>query len=341
MKKLNHILTLCLAMIALASCEHKELCYIHDQHAKKYQADIKATYEQEWQYTYKGATDWKANWPSYMTMDYDDLRPEIPAGLRVVSYDEASRQNITNLPAHGGILSLSEGLYSLLFYNNDTEYIVFDEMASFASARATTRSRSRNTYLGNTYSKAENENTVNPPDMLYGNYRDGYRAEKSAVAPELAITMHPLVFTYVIRYEFSKGFQYVSLARGALAGMAESVYLNSGRTSEELATILYDCTLESFGTQAVVNSFGVPNYPNENYSRAEQTFALNLEVKLKNGNMKTFEFDVTDQVKAQPHGGVIVVKDLVVTDEEGKAGGSGFQVSINGWGEYEDIVLPL
>ena len=44
---------------------------------------------------------------------------------------------------------------------------------------------------------------------------------------------------------------------------------------------------------------------------------------------------------AQPEGGVIVVKDIEITDEEGQAGGSGFDVTVDGWGEFEDIELPL
>ena len=127
------------------------------------------------------------------------------------------------------------------------------------------------------------------------------------------------------------------------SGMAESVYLNSGHTSEEEATVLFDCTMEDFGPQALVRSFGVPDFPNEHYNtaRAERRYALNLEVRLKNGNMKSFDFDVTDQVKAQPQGGVIVVKDIEIPDKEGMEGGSGFDVDIEDWGEYEDIELPL
>lgn len=343
MKRNLNILTLSLVLATMASCEHKDLCYNHEEHAPEAKLNIAAVYEQEWQYTYTGSTDWESQWSEYFPMTYEDLRPGIPSGLRVMSYHATGKEQLNNLPPAGGQILLREGENDLLFYNNDTEFIVFDAMASYASARATTRSRSRNTYLGNSFydSKATEENTVNAPDMLYGNYREDYYVERTSNPPTLEITMHPLVFTYVVRYEFSQGLKYVALARGALAGMAEAVYLNSGQTSPEAATILYDCTVEEFGAQAIVNSFGVPNYPNDNYSRVDGSFALNLEVMLKNGKMKTFEFDVTDQVKAQPHGGVIIVKDLIVTDEEGKEGGSGFNIAVDGWGEYEDIQLPF
>ena len=50
---------------------------------------------------------------------------------------------------------------------------------------------------------------------------------------------------------------------------------------------------------------------------------------------------MTDQVAAQPQGGVIEVDGIEITDEEGMEGGSGFDVDIDDWGEYEDIELPL
>lgn len=275
-------------------------------------------------------------------MEYDALRPGTPEGLRVQIYNEDGSNSVVNVAPEGDIVQMSPGEHSLLLYNNDTEYIVFDDMQSYSRARATTRTRSRSSYMGNSYMEDNDENTVNAPDMLYGNYMESYTAERKTETDLLPVTMHPLVFTYLVRYEFSHGLEYVALARGALSGMAEAVWLNSGRTSEESATVLYDCTLQDFGAQASVRSFGIPDYPNEHYTtRAGGQYGLNLEVRLKNGDIKTFDFDVTEQVAAQPQGGVIVVSGIEISDEEGQKGGSGFEVDVNDWGEYEDVELPL
>lgn len=155
--------------------------------------------------------------------------------------------------------------------------------------------------------------------------------------------MHPLVFKYLVRYEFSKGLEYVGLVRGALSGMAAAVYMHSGQTSKEAATLLYDCTLKEWGAQAIIRTFGVPDWPNALYqpTRGQRSYALNLEVRLKNGKIKNFDFDVTDQIEKQPQGGVIIVKGLEISDEDGWQGGSGFDVKIDGWGEFKDIVIPL
>lgn len=347
MKRLTMLKT-CLPLLAgmlMLSCEHKELCFDHDVHAPRTVVCIEAQYEQEWQYPWQGGTDW-ATFPTWQTsfgMTYDTLRPAIPEGLRVQVYNADRSEEIINLPPEGGIAHLRPGEHALLFYNNDTEYIVFDQMQSYASAKATTRSRSRSSYRGNAFMDSDTpEYTVNPPDMLYGSYMSSYLAERRVEADVLPVMMHPLVFTYLVRYEFSHGLEYVALARGALAGMARAVWLNSGQTSADEATVLYDCTVEPFGTQALVRSFGVPDFPNSHYgTRSTRRYGLNLEVRLKNGKVKSFCFDVTDQVAAQPQGGVITVRGIEISDEEGRESGSGFEIDIEDWGDYEDIELPL
>ena len=345
MSRNNKYIPLLAGMLALFSaCEHKELCFDHDPHAPKSDIRIEAAYEQEWQYTYEGGIDWKnySDWTEAFGREYDSLRPDIPGGLRVQVYNTDASADVVNIPAEGGIVPMRPGEHSLLFYNNDTEYIVFDDMQSYASAKATTRSRARSTYLGSAYTEESEENTVNTPDMLYGHYREQYTARRNTEEQVLPVTMHPLVFTYLVRYEFSHGLEYVAMARGALAGMAKAVWLNSGRTSEEPATLLYDCTLQETGAEALVHSFGIPDFPNEHYvARNVRSYGLNLEVMLKNGKIKTFDFDVTDQVAVQPQGGVIVVKGIEISDEEGMEGSSGFDVIVADWGDYEDIDLPL
>lgn len=337
---------LCGGLCLAASCEHKELYPAAP--ASPTGAQVTATYSREWQQPGENGFDWQnyGSWADSLGMEYESLRPGIPEGLRATVYNSDSTSESTNLAPEGGLVRMSPGLHSLLLYNNDTEYIVFSNMRRFASAMATTRTRTRSSYI-DSRGAGSDEHTVAQPDMLYGNYVEQFAATRGTATP-LTATMHPLVFTYLIRYEFSHGIEYVALARGALAGMAEGVMLGSGRTSKEAATVLFDATVSSFGVQATVRSFGTPDRPNPAYttnslaSKAAQRCGLNLEVRLKNGKIKSFDFDVTDQVAAQPKGGVIIVRGLEVTREEGKqTGGSAFDVKVVNWGEYRDIDLPL
>ena len=224
----GHMGILCLLLCT--GCR-KDLCYDHDQHGTSVKVDAQFSWEQEWERPYDH--NWKQEWKSEWKGSYDELRPEVAGGVRLVTYQEVARSGESNIPATGGRLPLPEGMASLLFYNNDTEYIVFNDLTAVATASATTRTVSR----GNFQKPHASERTMNQPDMLYGNYEENYETERTLEPVKLPVRMKPLVYTYLIRYEFKKGLQYVALARGALAGMAESVYLKDGHTGDELSLI--------------------------------------------------------------------------------------------------------
>lgn len=336
-------LLLCLLIMLLTTACRKELCYEHEEHAMRVRLDIKADWETIWERDY--GCNWSSCWNSDWGCNYDDLCPVPATGIRSLVYNsDGSVYDERNFLANGGRLYLAEDTYSFLFYNNDTEYIVYDGLGKIATAVATTRSLTRNTFTA----LHQSERTVSPPDMLYGHFVEQFEGQLSDKAHEYSIVMKPLVYTYLIRYEFNAGLQYVGLARGALAGMAKSVYLHDGHTGSEPATLLYDCTIEEYGAEARVMTFGIPNHPDEFYNRGEeqkkQHYTLNLEVRLTNGDFKNFYFDVTDQIVTQPRGGVIVVSGLEVTDDEGKqpeSEGGGFDIGLEGWGDAIDVPLPL
>lgn len=340
MRRLTKILAL-LTLVVLSACEHKDLCYTHSEHAHKYHINIVADYRYDWEECY-GGPDWKAMWPAGY-MDYDALRPTKPDGIRIVNHNDEGLSDKHNVGADGGVVTLFEGYNDVLFYNNDTEYIMFSNTDNVASTRATTRTMSRSTYVGGEYAN-KNEETMTPPDMLYANFYEDLYVEKLEDPVDVTVTLQPLVYTYKIRYEFDKGLEYVSMARGALSGMARSVLLYNGNTSEEAATLLYEAEVTDYGVRAVVNSFGIPGYPHGNYpTRGDGSakHSLNLEIQLRNGSMITMDFDVTDQVQAQPHGGVIVVGGIEIEEEDGTQGSGAFDVEVNDWGPYEDIDLQL
>lgn len=341
MNKIYKIAIYIAGMFVAISCNHKDLCYDHRDHAHRYHIKVIADYRYDWEERCKDeGVDWKKVWPKDY-IPYDELRPGKPTGLRVVNYDEAGVSNIHNIGADGGVVNLYAGYNDILFYNNDTEYIIFSRHDNGATTRATTRTRTRASYISSEFAN-EGEETVNAPDMLYANYCKGYWAEKLARPAEFKVTLQPLVYKYKVRYEFKSGLKYVAMARGALSGMAKYVLMNTGETSDTPATILYDAELTDYGVRAVVTSFGIPGYPNNNYmTRTTNKHALNLEVMLRNGKTLNFNFDVTDQVAAQPHGGVIVVKDIVIEEDVGSQGSGAFDVTVDDWGDYNDIELPL
>lgn len=336
------------AAAVLTACDHKELCLDHWEHALGYDVMVEAQYDRQWEYRYGDGPQWQQQWPADYTYTYDQLRPATPEGLRATVYfPEGNTSRTYNLrPEGGGPLRLSEGRHDVIFYNNDTEYILFSQLNNFAEASATTRTRTRSTYFGSPYLRQEiagEEHTVGEPDMLYGHFSRELEVPKQEEPSVYRVTMRPLVFTYYIRMEFTHGLEYVALCRGALSGMAAGVYLSDGHTSDERATVLFDTDLRTpWGYDAPVRTFGVPGFPwGDDYTRAPQHYGLNIEVRLRNGRILSYDCDVTDQIARQPHGGVITVGGLSVSDEDGRQNSGSFIVDVTDWGEWQDVYLPM
>lgn len=104
----------------------KDLCYDHELHSASVKTVVAADWEQEWERTYD--FDWEQNWNVLWGREYDELCPDIAEGIRALVYSDGGGFSENNLPADGGRLPMKEGVYSLLFYNNDTEYILFNDL---------------------------------------------------------------------------------------------------------------------------------------------------------------------------------------------------------------------
>ena len=81
MKRL--ILISAIIALVLPSCQHKDLCMHHREHAHKFHMNIVADYRYDWEENY-GYTDWVAQWPENY-IPYDELRPGKPSGIRVIN----------------------------------------------------------------------------------------------------------------------------------------------------------------------------------------------------------------------------------------------------------------
>lgn len=334
----NIIIHLLILLPLLASCR-QELCYDHFP-----AVDVALSWEREWERDYGmlHSENWDKDYYGY---DYESLRPEVPGAITMLRTNDEGISTESYLTPSGGevIVELSDK-FSFLIYNNDTEYIVLSDIASLTNARATTTSRTRGS-ISFLEAKHPGTRSMNPPDAFYASYLDNVDKVNVHEMRHLPVKMQPLVYTYLVRYEFDNGLEYVELARGALAGMAESVYLHSGRTSDESAILLYDCELTSYGCEAKVGSFGIPGFPDEYYGKkspreADHPYTLNLEILLKNGNVLEYNFDVSDQIAKQPRGGVITVSGISIKKEDAQYA-AGFDVDLNDWGKHEDIELPV
>ncbi|MDE6556892.1 MAG: DUF5119 domain-containing protein, partial [Duncaniella sp.] len=247
----------------LTSCRD-ELCYNHFP-----SLNIDLSWEHEWERDH--GMNHQANWDAdFYGFDYHSLRPSKPEWINLVRFSPDGTRSETYLREDNGdiVVDQEEG-QSLLLYNGDTEYLVIEDIASLSDARATPTGRSRASI---SYVMAQHPglSTTNPPDVLYAAFQDNLPLVGTHQKVSLPIKLQPLVFTYLIRYEFEYGLQYIRQARGALGGMALSVYLRDGHTSDEATIVLFDCSLENYGCEARMRSFGVPGFPDDYYGRGDE-----------------------------------------------------------------------
>ena len=46
-------------------------------------------------------------------------------------------------------------------------------------------------------------------------------------------------------------------------------------------------------------------------------------------------------MRAQPRGGILLVEDIVVSDEDGTEGSGSFDVDVDDWGDEIEVPLPI
>lgn len=330
-----------LVMLALCASCRQELCYDH------YPAvDLHFDWELEWERNY--GMNHYGNWDAALhRYEYDDLRPTMPEWIKMVKYyDDGNREEHFFTPEGKKFEVAADDHCSMLFYNGDTEYIILSDVASLHDVIATATTRTRaGSYLQDMKDKYQGSRTTNTPDVIYAAYIDDAPVAQIHEVMPLTVRMQPLVFTYLISFEFDRGLEHVALARGALGGMAEGVYLRTGVTTDRPSIILFDCSVHSDGCRSLVRSFGIPNFPDSYFGRKANGFdypiTLNLELKLKSGKTVEFNYDVSDQIQNQPRGGVIKISGIEVEDDDIPDSSSGFQVDVSDWGDTEEHDLTI
>lgn len=340
-----YILAIALVMSVICVSCRQELCYDHYP-----SMDITFSWEQEWERDY--GMNHYATWdPRRHRYEYEELRPDVPEWVKMVRYFDGDRLSENFSSPDGKRLEVDEeDDFSLLFYNGDTEYIILSDMASLNDVRATATTRTRS---GSSLQAMQElyhvTRTTNSPDVIYSAYMEHVSGFKSHEVKPMPVKMQPLVFTYLVTFEFEQGIEHVSLARGALGGMADGVYLRTGVTTDETSIILFDCTIHEDACRCQVRSFGIPGFPDSYFGRGapsymQRPYTLKLELKLKSGKSVEFDYDISDQIKNQPRGGVIKVGGIRVEDDEGPGAtqSGGFSVDVSGWNDdIEEIDLPI
>ena len=267
------------------------------------------------------------------------------------------------------------GYYDMLFYSNidsedGTQVLVIKESGDSVIATTTgTRGLSRNILNA---SRGEGDaplGMLNQPEIFYGAYSENvyispdlkdyeYDPVENVYIKHLEAELRPLVYIYLVQFILTnnedgriKGIN----GNAAISSMASATSVNTGHTSSTPTLVYFNTRMKEninvegklcdvFGGK--LTTFGLCD--NEPYTRSGSSYAgtrsnLNnivyYDLVWNNNQVKTYQADVTSQMQAQAHGGVITVWidcSKLTPPEGGDDSGSG-SLFIPTLEDYDDV----
>lgn len=266
------------------------------------------------------------------------------------------------------------GYYDLLLWSNidsptQTQVVVIDESnpddvrATTTATRGILRDSGEKSVAG----------IYNHPEIFYSAYerdiyisRDKsdytyYDEENNVYVKEIKATLTPLVYIYMVQIILHNNIGRVTGVTGdaALSGLASSTSVNTGHTGNRPSTIYFPTrfkpaiTVDGEAVDIVggkLTTFGLCDMEGWSAgSRAEYSGSrtdvdnrLYFTLSFSNGESKTYNVLVTDQLRAQSHGGIITVHvdvDHIEIPGSGEGGrGDLFVPNIN---DYDNVDFDI
>lgn len=322
---------------------------------------------------------WQVNWETLWEYAWDvrtlgPLGYEEPQSMRLHSYgldeqDKPITHQSYNFLGRTGRLQVYAGFYNFLFFNNDSESILFSAASEFSDIEAYTRVISKGLQMSDivrtlrqkSETKADSgfdpsdDEVVLAPDGLFSlferqvwisdniedyDYIDGHYVFR------VKGSLHPASFIYLIQITLvnNNGRVVGSAGGAAITGMTGRTNLNTGETSDVTVSVPFEVHInrqanpDMLGARVV--TLGIPGcnpYDAESVAAApEVPHYLVLSVAYSNGSYRNIRVDITEQVRALPTGGVIPLTldvDDFPPDPEPGPGGGGFNALVKGWEE--------
>lgn len=334
---LYNILLAIAAALTLTSCHHKNLCYDHP-HTRTLRLEF----------------DWR---------DAPDANPE---GMCVYFYplsgESAPMRRFDFAGTKGGEITIEDGRYRVICYNNDTEAVQFRGVNAFDSHEAFTRNGNIFEPLygnGASYAPraegADDERVVICPDMLWGDhavdvvinergisYTSAYDVTSRAasagfpVKDSQVITMfpHELVCHYSYEVRHVKNITSASQMCATLSSMSPSIYLGTETLDPEPVTIPF--AAKSDGQSTITGKFLTFGDSEEN----KKPHKFVLYVWFIDGSKYYYTFDVTNQIHSAPDKRHVHLIIDGLDFPQPITNGNGFHPSVDDWYEVkEDIIM--
>lgn len=371
----RHIAPWMFATLLLASlfmgCERKDL-YLAQRgtlsiDVSVYDIQLDLLWGVDWQ------TKWQYRWDESL---YGPIGYTQPTGVRANVYtisqiNQRVKYTTRNLPKQGGKVSLTTNTtYDMVFYNNDTEYILFatdDSTYYYATTRGNVRSPYTRGY-----------SNYNQPDQLFGTYLhdlyvtddpDAYEVEQASDGSFIYVynveaSLTPYTYIYLcqvmllnnkddngLRVQGAEGLTVSGLAGGVdlFTRTTDSIHIVA-ITQDDVKPLQEDrrLTLPDGTTSqgdifaARLLTWGLPGIDPLERSRtrvpiiSDDSTTIALGLKLRNGSVYSVERNITEQIKQYPAGGIItVVIDAAEIPDSIIGGkpkpGGGFDASVDNW----------
>jgi len=275
---------------------------------------------------YDGATTHTVNihvtWPDTVT---------VPESMRAIFYPtDGTSPHVYNISATGGSVLVPTGTYTVLLFNNDTEYVKEQNTESLSTIEAFT---SLVLKAGKTKGFPE-QNIVNMPDMFHSYLLKDYQVKEDQTPADIEATPQARVFDFQVIVHIM-GLKNVSSAGGYISGVAGSYFPGKDSLPVSSSAVAFEFGQKSSDyISATARVFGMSRtQPQQNIFR--------LSLKLINGESKYYDFDVTDQLKVDLNTNVVVtISDMIVVEDVPGDTGSGFGATVHDWTDT-DTDVPL
>jgi len=363
-KRLIRILVVA-ASIAVAGCTIEPILHLRKAIRTMVVVEPKINVDVMWQLNW--AINWQFNW-NVSALGPVGYTP--PASLRMHVFTHGPEGEPISHFVHNFVgdetqLEIFIGTHDLLFHNNDSEALLFQQDGDLGHVHSYTRKLANGLkastqvltipqkLAGQTKAPSEFIEPVNlTPDNLFSLYNqnqvitdnlDDYEYIDGKYVLRIEGELYPSTFIYLFQIRLLNNDDRVigSAGGAALTGMSQGVDLMTRQTWEPTASYLMDVYMDKPQDMlgAKVFTFGIPGcnpYDAASVAAApDGSHYLVLNVSYVNGSNKNISLDVTDKIRELPLGGVIDL-EIDVNDfppDESAGGDGGFVALIGDWDE--------
>ncbi|WP_245904129.1 DUF5119 domain-containing protein [Dysgonomonas alginatilytica] len=188
-----------------------------------------------------------------------------------------------------------------------------------------------------TYSKSfpDEKTYAEPLGPFYAGTNESFEVTPSTVPLVLNVWVENLIKTYTFEVRNVKGTRFISSTRGAIAGMSNSIFLETMALSPSVSTLLFNATANT-SENKIEGSFQTFGHQ----SFASNIFTIEILYPSATGGILQKSWDVSSQVNI-PGNYHIIIDDADIDIPDGGSSGStdsGFEVDVNEW-ENETVIL--